>query len=751
MRTSFTVVVLSLALAGCAVPPDPRLQAHPGQRYWDAIDASNFGDQVPEAESRLMELYSGELDAERCRRHRGALEHAIERVGIDLVDLTTAIECATLIDDPDWAARRRAQLDALVEYAWRDQRGRWVWHPVPVLHAGDVAVLARQRGLEIRWLRYRVPENGAGLLLEAALADTGGRTALYYFDQLDALARVHADDPAVAYPLGRMTLARSRLEADALSGDALAMTGYLYMDIESGETSPAAARRALELALDAGVIGAAVSLAELCLGFSDAECPPGRLDELVAVLEDARLAEGWLLAAALQVIEAGLDADAPGVVELIDRAASAVGPGWANYRVGELVEIHARALTDTVAMLPLGDTTLPAAARPLMQRAAGHDRPEALLRLWAALPEQRRGGDDAEGAEWIRRAAEQGHPHALLIRALQLGPDTSRARTLLRASADKGFPAAQFAAGFAGRVKASTAEQRNQARAELRRAAMGGHAAAARLLAHDALETDDDPEAARMWLASGWMVGDPESAARLVALFTAYPDIDPAADALAVEIAALLGQLGDRDLALLPIDVLTDVPPYNRDRSASTRLLKNMSEAGIGIASHELGRRSRFGIVMPQSASAAAGWFERAIEQGDVEAWSAYAGLRLFDLGETEAGLRLLEQGVEAGDPDSFNDLAWVLCTGEGGVTRDAARGLEVIAELLARVEHPHPFNLGTRAACLAAAGRFDEAEPLQRLAVKRARQEIPWQEDTIARMADRIERYARGEPYIAE
>ena len=47
----------------------------------------------------------------------------------------------------------------------------------------------------------------------------------------------------------------SQLEADVFDGDPLALTGYLYIDLESGDVSPVAARRALQRAWEFGTAG----------------------------------------------------------------------------------------------------------------------------------------------------------------------------------------------------------------------------------------------------------------------------------------------------------------------------------------------------------------------------------------------------------------------------------------------------------------------------------------------------------------
>lgn len=727
-------------LTACATAPHDSDAPLTGAQLWDRLAPDSVVDEIPEAEVHLGQLFERPLSAESCTEHRAGLAHYLNRIPVDLSYRKAAIECAMLLNEPDWQQRAQRHFDALLDYAGSGGKGQSPWQPMPVLHVQDVYTLIETRGLALNWMRYLSHPTARHLLLEASLTDAGGREQRYYFDLLEPLLRLYSDNPALAFPSGRRELMFTSLEADVFNGDALALTGYLYMDIESGIVNPNSAQRALSQAWEAGLPGGGITLAEFCIGNPESNCATDALEQLIADLTELDLGEAWALAAAHRIVKQNADLDDAEVIESLARAAALTASDRMLFYTADV-------LTNELGPT---DPRIEPIRDELLRRAADQGHGIANLRL-ALMYSGQQDADSKQAFEHhLDLALSADSPHALMIAAFHHGIGSVQGRAYLLEAAKREMPAAQFLSAigmFDDRRTASHA----RALSLLREAAYGGHTDAMRILGLFALgDNPEQPdwEQAHGWFYSGWVFGDPESAAFLAALLSVRPELAEDPDATFMITRSLYVEAG-AEAALRVSEILLETQSFNQDAQNGIALLKRMSDEGINEASFTLAERFRFGDRVDQNISQAELWYRRAHKQGHAEALFEHAGMVFFTLNEHARGLSLFEQAIDAGHAMSANDLAWILCTGESGVPLDSARGQQVIDALFARLDEPHPYQYSTKAACHAARGEFDLALKFHRIALKRTQTDDPNNESVIEEMRARLMLYEAGQPYI--
>jgi Flp pilus assembly protein TadD len=147
----------------------------------------------------------------------------------------------------------------------------------------------------------------------------------------------------------------------------------------------------------------------------------------------------------------------------------------------------------------------------------------------------------------------------------------------------------------------------------------------------------------------------------------------------------------------------------------------------------------------------ARGFLARAVaadpDRGDVRRDLAIVLMRMDHY---PAALALLEQGVdrEVVPGDLHNMLAWLLATLPDAALRNGVRALGLAEAVRAADPAPVPNHLGTLAAALAEAGRFEEAaETLgQGVAAALAAGDGPW----VGAARERLAAYQAGRPWYS-
>jgi protein O-mannosyl-transferase len=136
-----------------------------------------------------------------------------------------------------------------------------------------------------------------------------------------------------------------------------------------------------------------------------------------------------------------------------------------------------------------------------------------------------------------------------------------------------------------------------------------------------------------------------------------------------------------------------------------------------------------------------------AIAPGDPFASLALAGLLSRSAGASSEVVTLLQHAIAArpGWAEPMNELAWLLATDPDPSRRDAAAALRLADSALAQA--PEPGVIDTRAAALAALGRFDEA------AADAGRAEVLARAAGDTSLADEVaarrDLYRRGRPFV--
>ena len=138
-----------------------------------------------------------------------------------------------------------------------------------------------------------------------------------------------------------------------------------------------------------------------------------------------------------------------------------------------------------------------------------------------------------------------------------------------------------------------------------------------------------------------------------------------------------------------------------------------LAEKGDADAQFNLGQAYRLGRGVPTNLSAAQTWFERAANQGHLDA-QATLGLLMFQSGDQAGGLRWLKAAALKGEPRALLVYGTALFNGDGVtqdpvmgyafVSRAAAQGLAPAKETLAQMDKILPLEDRKKGVALAIA-----------------------------------------------
>ena len=137
------------------------------------------------------------------------------------------------------------------------------------------------------------------------------------------------------------------------------------------------------------------------------------------------------------------------------------------------------------------------------------------------------------------------------------------------------------------------------------------------------------------------------------------------------------------------------------DYPGAVAIWRPLAEKGDADAQFNLGQAYRLGRGVPTNLSAAQTWFERAANQGHLDA-QATLGLLLFQSGDQAGGLRWLKGAALKGEPRALLVYGTALFNGDGVtqdpvmgyafVSRAAAQGLAPAKETLAQMDKILPL-----------------------------------------------------------
>jgi len=129
------------------------------------------------------------------------------------------------------------------------------------------------------------------------------------------------------------------------------------------------------------------------------------------------------------------------------------------------------------------------------------------------------------------------------------------------------------------------------------------------------------------------------------------------------------------------------------DYSAAVAIWRPLAEKGDADAAFNLGQAYRLGRGVPTNLAAAKAWFERAANQGHVDAQTTL-GLLLFQNGDQAAGLKWLKAAAEQGEPRALLVYGTALFNGDG-VTQDQVLGYAYVSWAAAQGLAPAKKTLG--------------------------------------------------------
>jgi len=165
------------------------------------------------------------------------------------------------------------------------------------------------------------------------------------------------------------------------------------------------------------------------------------------------------------------------------------------------------------------------------------------------------------------------------------------------------------------------------------------------------------------------------------------------------------------------------------DYPGAVAIWRPLAEKGDADAQFNLGQAYRLGRGVPTNLSAAQTWFERAANQGHLDA-QATLGLLLFQSGDQAGGLRWLKGAALKGEPRALLVYGTALFNGDGVtqdpvmgyafVSRAAAQGLAPAKDTLAQMDKILPLEDRKKGVAIAIANARKAPAPKSRtIAIK--------------------------------
>jgi cell division septation protein DedD len=197
------------------------------------------------------------------------------------------------------------------------------------------------------------------------------------------------------------------------------------------------------------------------------------------------------------------------------------------------------------------------------------------------------------------------------------------------------------------------------------------------------------------------------------------------------------------------------------DYAGAVEIWRPLAEKGDPDAEFNLGQAYRLGRGVATNLAAAKTWFERAANQGHVDAETTL-GLLLFQNQDQAEGLKWLKKAAEQGEPRALLVYGTALVNGDS-VTQDPVLGYAYVSRAAAQGLEPAKQTLDQLDQLLSAADRKRGAEMARQQAkaapsqastgepaakpVKTAKAKVPAAPKTSARKAKAVETAAAEEP----
>jgi TPR repeat protein len=152
------------------------------------------------------------------------------------------------------------------------------------------------------------------------------------------------------------------------------------------------------------------------------------------------------------------------------------------------------------------------------------------------------------------------------------------------------------------------------------------------------------------------------------------------------------------------------------DYSGAVAIWRPLAEKGDADAQFNLGQAYRLGRGVPTNLAAAKTWFERAANQGHVDAETTL-GLLLFQNNDQAGGLKWLKKASDKGEPRAMLVYGTALVNGDS-VSQDPVLGYAYVSRAAAQGLGPAKETLDQLDRLLPAADRKRGAEMARQLAI---------------------------------
>jgi cell division septation protein DedD len=119
------------------------------------------------------------------------------------------------------------------------------------------------------------------------------------------------------------------------------------------------------------------------------------------------------------------------------------------------------------------------------------------------------------------------------------------------------------------------------------------------------------------------------------------------------------------------------------DYAGAVSIWRPLADKGDADAEFNLGQAYRLGRGVPTNLAAAKTWFERAAEQGHIDAETTL-GLLLFQNGDQAEGLKWLKKAADLGEPRALLVYGTALVNGDS-VTQDPVLGYAYVSRAAAQ------------------------------------------------------------------
>ena len=182
-------------------------------------------------------------------------------------------------------------------------------------------------------------------------------------------------------------------------------------------------------------------------------------------------------------------------------------------------------------------------------------------------------------------------------------------------------------------------------------------------------------------------------------------------------------------------------------------MLAELSADGVAAADFRVGQIHEFGeggvdIDLPQ----ARGYYERSAKAGNLDA-ADYLARALFagrgGARDRAAAIDWWDKAARKGHAGSISNLSWVRCISRDSTVSDPEQGTRLVSMAL---QMKPTANLNdTLAACLAAAGLFDQAVATQQETLTLAERDAALDAEQKRAFADRLARYQRQEAWLED